>query len=70
MTEEYGKRGLCSKATNLSGMTMSCDLGADPGLRKSGKSGGEISKEKSPFAFAPHLAVHPPRNQLNRVDYR
>src|ERR1700759_3945519 len=33
-------------------MTMSCDLGADPGLRKSGKSEGEISKEKSPFAFA------------------
>jgi hypothetical protein len=35
MTEEYGRRGLRSKAPNNSGVTVSCDLGAEPGLRNS-----------------------------------
>ena len=36
ITEAYGKRELRSKAPNNSGVTISCDLGADPGLRKIG----------------------------------
>jgi hypothetical protein len=44
MTEEYGRRGLRSKAPNNSDMTISCDLGADPDLRKFGKQ-GDLSKE-------------------------
>src|SRR5277367_3685870 len=35
MTEEYGRRGLRSKAPNNSGVTVSCDLGAEPDLRNS-----------------------------------
>ena len=58
MTEVYGKRELCSKAPNISGVTISCDLVADPGLRKNRKAGGDISKEKSPLRFC---ARHPPR---------
>jgi hypothetical protein len=33
MTEWYGKRELRSKAPNNSGVTISCDLGTEPGLR-------------------------------------
>ena len=36
MTEEYGKRGLRSTAPDDSEVTISCDLGAEPGLRKIG----------------------------------
>jgi hypothetical protein len=66
MTEEYGKRGLRSQIPNNSEMAIGCDLGAEPGLRKS-ESRGEISKEKSPFCFCERavtesaLAVSPIR---------
>jgi hypothetical protein len=36
-TEEFGKRGLRSKAPNDSEVTSSCDLGAEPDLRKIGE---------------------------------
>jgi hypothetical protein len=36
MTEEYGKRGLRPKAPNNSEVTSSCDLCAEPDLRKIG----------------------------------
>jgi hypothetical protein len=51
MTEGYGKRELCSKAPNNSGVTISCDLGAEPDLRKIGEQGARSRKRNRPFAF-------------------
>src|SRR5258708_17834213 len=45
------KRELCSKAPNNSGVTISCDLGTEPGLRKIGKQGAKSRKRNRPFAF-------------------
>jgi hypothetical protein len=50
MAEEYGRRGLCSKAPNNSEVPIGCDPGTDPDLRKFGKL-GDLSKGRSLFAF-------------------
>jgi hypothetical protein len=53
MTEEYGKRELRSKAPNTSGVTISCDLVPEPGLRKIGKvHGRDLEREIALCFFA------------------
>jgi hypothetical protein len=51
MTEECGKRELRSKDANDSGVTEVVTWAPNQVFEKS-ESGGEISKGKSPFAFA------------------
>jgi hypothetical protein len=45
MTEEYGKRGLRPKAPDNSEVTTSCDLCAEPDLRKSDSEGRDLERE-------------------------
>jgi hypothetical protein len=54
-----------SKDANDSGVTDSCDLGAEPGLRKIGERGARSRKGNRPFAFG--FSPYPSQNALVRT---